>query len=224
MEVLTNLMTIIDKNHDNISEGDYLDICNGLKDLYKNQEAPKGKWDGIMYQYAEWKRLVRMAIKSDAIMQKVNVLYKEYEKTKKLSDELSDMCMEQLMKTSNREYQETEEKEAALFVRNNVEELCQGIVNDSFEDAYRVYKYAADDAWRELTKFEEFEEFLDLVSPVELYMHRALCEPQMETASRVYRQKEKIITHNGHYIIDEFKWISHERHCPEVDTDDDEDL
>lgn len=226
MDALKNIMAIIDKNQDNISEGDYLQICNNLKKAHQEKEAArKGKWDDIMETYIEWKRLVRLAMEEEAMMKRVNDLYEHINTPISKMDayvegsELYDLCLRHHLKKNGME-QATEAD--TQYVRENLELVCQDIVNKCYIRAYRDIKYLADDEWRELTKHPEFEEFLDLLSPVELHMHRALCEPQGETLSRVYRQKEKIITHDGHYIKKTFKWFSHERDDMRVDEQEDE--
>lgn len=41
MDRIAKLMQIIDENSNNISEGDYLKICNILKTIYRDKEGPK---------------------------------------------------------------------------------------------------------------------------------------------------------------------------------------
>lgn len=228
MDALKNIMALIDKNQDKISEGDYLQICNNLKKVHQEKEATsKGKWDNIMETYIEWKRLVRLAMEEDAMMKRVNDLYEEHTNTplSKMDalyvegSELYDLCLRHHLKKNELE-QATEAD--TQYVRENLEVVCQDIVDKCYIRAYRDIKYLADDAWRELTRHPEFEEFLDLLSPVELHMHRALCEPQFETGSRIYRQIKKTVKHDGHYIKKEFTWFSHEREYPEADVEEDE--
>jgi len=225
MDALKHIMTIIDKNHDNISEGDYLDICNNLKKVHNEKDVhKKGKWDAIMETYVEWKGHVRLAMEADATMKRVNDLYDAYAKNEKPpkgtgEDGIIYICFKHHLKKNN----VIEPTDADFkYVRENLELVCQDIVNDNYILAYRNYKYLADEEWKELTKYSEFEEFLDLLSPVELHMHRALCEPRFETGSRVYRQIQKTVTHNGHYINKKFTWFDHEREYPEADVEDDE--
>lgn len=215
MDALKNIMAIIDKNQDNISDGDYLQLCNNLK---KAHEAPrKGKWDDIMEIYVDWKRLVRLAMEGDAMMKRVNDKYEEHISNKE--NDLYDICLQYHLKKHNLN---TPTDADIQYVRENLELMCQDMVNENFTLAYREYKYQADECWKELTKHPEFEDFLDLLSPVELHMHRALCEPQFETGSRVYRQMKKTVKHDGHYIKKEFTWFSHEREYPEADDEEDE--
>tara|TARA_Y100000389_G_C17471252_1_gene531308 strand:+ start:13361 stop:14065 length:705 start_codon:yes stop_codon:yes gene_type:complete len=215
-------MALIDKNQDNISNGDYLEICNNLKKVHQEKEKPhKGKWDDIMEKYIWWKQYVRLAMKAESNMKRVNDLYEAYENPQIQTEEAEILfiCIKHHIKKNNI----TEPTEADYkYVRENLELVCQDIVDENYTLAYRQYKYQADECWKELTKHPKFEEFLDLLSPVELHMHRALCEPQFETGSRIYRQIKKTVKHDGHYIKKEFTWFSHEREYPEADDEEDE--
>lgn len=213
MDALNNIMAIIDKNQNNISDGDYLDICNNLKDLY--QRPSSGEWDDIMDTYKAWKEQVRLAMEAETRMKRVNTLYKEH--TRNNSTVLMQVCLDHHMKKHN--LHEATDADVQ-YVHENLELVCQDIVNDSYEDAYRTYKYQADEEWEKLTRHPQFETLMNLMSPVELYMHRALCVPQGENLSCVYRQKETRIVHDGHYIQQEFTWFSHERDHPELDECD----
>ena len=215
MDALKNIMIIIDKNQDNISDGDYLDICNNLKNAFQKPE-PKSKWDNIMDTYIEWKQHVRLAMEAEAMIGHVNNLY-EHVTTRNEDGSLYNLCLEHHLKKNQMEQPTDADTQ---YVRENLELVCQDIVDQKYREAYRNCKYEADEKWEELTKYREFEEFLDLLSPVELYMHRALCEPTGETLSCVYRQKEKIVAHEGHYIQKKFKWFSHEREYPHIDEED----
>lgn len=225
MDALENIMALIDKNQDNISNGDYLEICNNLKKVHQEKEAPrKGKWDDIMDTYIEWKETVRRAMKAEATMKRVNDLYDAYEKNVEPPEGTGDdgifyVCFKHHLKKHN---VITPTEEDFTYIRENMELICQDIVDENYTLAYRQYKYQADECWKELTKHPEFEEFLDLLSPVELHMHRALCEPQFETGSRIYRQIKKTVKHDGHYIKKEFTWFSHEREYPEADDEEEE--
>ncbi len=41
MDELLEVMQLIDKNSDKLSEGDYLDICNRLKNAYSKRADPE---------------------------------------------------------------------------------------------------------------------------------------------------------------------------------------
>lgn len=228
MAALRSIMEIIDKNQDCIPQGDYLTLCNQLKEVYQDQceqdqfkqdqNKQKGKWDDIMDIYTEWKGAVRAAMKAESQMNKVIKVYYEYSEDDTKRDQCYKMCKEYIQGKNGVQLQIPEE-----YMEKTLHEICQEMINDYNEQAFSTYKYEADNHWEALTQCEEFEEFLDLMSPVEMYMHRELCERHSETLSSVYRQKPKTVIHDGHYIKKEFQWFSHERLFPDMDQEEEPD-
>lgn len=218
MAALRSIMEIIDKNQDCIPQGDYITLCNQIKEVYQNKQ--KGKWDDIMEIYTEWKGAVRAAMKAESQMNKVIKVYYEYTEDDRKQDRCKQdqcykMCKQYIQGKNDVNLQIPEE-----YMQKTLHEICQEMINDYNEQAFSTYKYEADNHWEELTQCEDFEEFLDLMSPVEMYMHRELCERHSETLSSVYRQKPKTVIHDGHYIKKEFQWFSHERLFPDMDQEE----
>ena len=224
MEQLRSIMTIIDKNQDKIPEGDYLDICDKLKNVYTDIQKDEVeiikpcRWTEIMEYYTHWKCAVREAMKADQMMKKITIMYEDYLNDKPSEGEsLYSICLKYFLKEN--ELLPTEKIE--LYVKEHMESICQDIYDDHYAKAFQEYKYEADEYWKQMTRCDNFDELLDLLSPVELFMHRELCEPQLETHSRVYRQKPKTVIHDGEHVTKEFKWFSHERIYPELDHEED---
>ena len=171
------IMEIIDKNQDSFPQGDYLRLCNHLKDMYEDkQDKQTGKWEEVMDIYAEWKGAVRAAMKAETEMKKVINVYYAYSAGKVSSDECYKMC-EKYIKKKNGVWTQIPEE----YMEKTLRDICQEMINDYNEQAFSTYKYEADNHWEALTRCEDFEEFLDLLSPVELYLHREMCEKHNET-------------------------------------------
>lgn len=214
------VMEIIDKNQDCIPQGDYLTLCNKLKEVYQDQckqdqckqdqNKQKGKWDEIMGIYAEWKEAVRAATAAETKMNHVVTMYKAYMEQRIQVEPFYKMCVEYYYQKHGIQSYVTEPR---AYIMDMLDKFYEEMRDYYYEQAFRTHKYEADNHWEAMTKCEEFEEFLDLLSPVELYMHRELCEKQGETLSSVYRQKPKTVNHEKK----EYQWFSHERLYPEMD-------
>lgn len=218
MDNIRDIMTLIDKNQDNINQGEYLEICNKLKEVYETKEQYVScEWTDIMKIYKNWKMSVRHAMEADKKMEKIDDMYDNYLKNIPSEECIFSICLKHY--TEKNKLNITGETES--HVRENMKDICQDIV-DIYIDAFRTHKYDADEYWKKLTNCDNFREFMDLLSPIELFTHRELCKIDGDIMNRVCRQKPKTVIYDGAYITKEFKWFSHERIYPEMDNQEED--
>lgn len=180
-----------------------------------NPETKANEWSDIIMTYQDWKNSVRYAMATDRKLKKIHEMYSEYLNNNKTpSNQLLDACIQHQLKRKR--------NASVDIVKYSIDDIYTDIVEFTYDLIFNVHKYEADEHWMRLTKFDKFAEFLDLISPIELMVHRGLCERDGQTKSRVYRQKPKTLVHDGAFVTTEVAWISHERTEPEIDQDEEE--